>query len=66
MEVSEFVTNEEKRTKHREYMREWRQRPSSRIKEREYRLNMKRRRALEELLAERTATTSPAREGIMG
>jgi hypothetical protein len=60
------VTNEEKRAKHREYMRQWRQRESSKCKEREYRVNTRRRRALEELLAERTATTSPAREGIMG
>jgi hypothetical protein len=52
------VTPEEKRAKHRDYMREWRKR--NRAKEKEYRVNTRRRRALRELLAERRGTDGPS------
>lgn len=44
------MTTEEKRARHRDYMREWRK--MNRAKEREYKLNTRRRRALRELLEE--------------
>ena len=45
------MTEEEKRARHRTYMREWRK--ANKAKESEYRMATRRRRALRELLDEK-------------
>lgn len=54
------VTAEEKRARHRDYMRKWRRQNQNRAKEKEYRVNTRRRRALRELLADRRCTDGPS------